>query len=62
MVNHLKVPLVTQFRNKDVALGGQGAPGPCERWLLHGRRFLNLGGTANFTVGKRPGCSCATWH
>ena len=55
MVNHLKVPLVTQFRNKDVALGGQGAPlVPGERWLLHGHAaFLNLGGMANLTVGKR---------
>jgi len=56
MVSHLKVPLVTQFRNKDLALGGQGAPlvpfG--ERWLLHGHAaFLNLGGMANLTVGKR---------
>ena len=65
MVSHLKVPLVTQFRNKDVALGGQGAPlvpfG--ERWLLHGHAaFLNLGGMANLTVGKAMDVQVCTWR
>lgn len=54
IASYLKVPLVTQFRNKDVALGGQGAPlvpfG--EKQLFpKDQMFLNLGGIANLTCG-----------
>ncbi|MEM7039305.1 MAG: anhydro-N-acetylmuramic acid kinase, partial [Bacteroidota bacterium] len=55
MVRYLDCPLVCNFRNKDVAHGGQGAPlvpfG--EKWLFPDyRHFLNLGGFANLTVGE----------
>lgn len=56
MVSYLTVPLVTQFRYKDMALGGQGAPlvpfG--EKHLLAQKTvFLNLGGIANLTCGEQ---------
>lgn len=52
MVSYLPCPLVTNFRNKDVAIGGQGAPlVPLgEHYLFpHHRLFLNLGGFSNLT-------------
>ena len=53
MASHLACPLVCDFRTKDVALGGQGAPlvpfG--EKFLFNEYDFcLNLGGIANISV------------
>jgi anhydro-N-acetylmuramic acid kinase len=48
------LPCVGDFRTKDVALGGQGAPlVPFVEWLLtppEGAVWLNIGGIANITV------------
>lgn len=68
LVTYLPCPLVANFRNKDVALGGQGAPlvpfG--EKYLFpENRLFLNLGGFSNLTVAQADGdrvafdvCAC----
>ncbi|MDW8333495.1 MAG: anhydro-N-acetylmuramic acid kinase, partial [Bacteroidia bacterium] len=55
---HLPCVLVTRFRNKDVALGGEGAPlvpfGETALFPEH-RAFLNLGGIANLTLTDAQG-------
>ena len=51
-----KVPVVSDFRPRDMAVGGQGAPlVPYAEWVLFHRddrtsAFLNIGGIANITV------------
>lgn len=55
MVIHLPCPLVTNFRNKDVAMGGEGAPlvPMGEKYLLPDfKLFLNLGGFSNLSFGE----------
>ena len=52
-----RLPVVTDLRALDVALGGQGAPiVPIgEKLLLNGfQYFLNLGGIANISINKDP--------
>jgi anhydro-N-acetylmuramic acid kinase len=53
----LEMPVVHDFRAKDIALGGEGAPlTPATDWLLYrhkvgeGSALVNLGGIANVTL------------
>ncbi|MEQ8762494.1 MAG: anhydro-N-acetylmuramic acid kinase [Planctomycetota bacterium] len=56
LAERLGVPVVSDFRPRDLAAGGQGAPlVPMAEWLLRrpetgARLFLNLGGMANVSV------------
>ena len=55
IASYLSCPIVTNFRTKDVALGGQGAPlVPLgEHYLFPpGLLFLNLGGFCNLAAGN----------
>jgi len=61
LAERLGVPVVSDFRSRDVAAGGEGAPlVPRADRLLFSRTdgpraLLNLGGIANFTVVPRRG-------
>jgi anhydro-N-acetylmuramic acid kinase len=60
MASHLPAPLVTGFRQRDMALGGQGAPlVPFGEWYLMPdyELFLNLGGIANLSFLPRSEAS-----
>ncbi|WNJ21424.1 anhydro-N-acetylmuramic acid kinase [Pontibacter sp. G13] len=55
VASYLPCPLVSNFRNKDIALGGQGAPliSLGEKYLFPDYPlFLNLGGFSNVTFGS----------
>lgn len=59
------ITTVADFRRRDMAVGGQGAPlAPllhrnCFRSSNHDRVVLNLGGISNITVLNRDGSCCA---
>ncbi len=60
LTSQTRIPVVTDFRNKDISLGGQGAPlAPAFHRFLFGKHsqnisIVNIGGMANLTVlGKK---------
>lgn len=56
IASHLNACVITNFRAKDVALGGQGAPlAPGAEDHLYGTYnvFLNLGGICNITIDEK---------
>ncbi len=56
MASILRLPVITDLRNTDVALGGQGAPivPIADRYLLKEYDFcLNIGGIANITYNQK---------
>ncbi len=61
MAERIGVPVIADFRSRDVAAGGEGAPlvPRADRLLFAGddgpRVLLNIGGIANFTVVPRRG-------
>jgi anhydro-N-acetylmuramic acid kinase len=63
IAERLGVPVVSDFRSRDVAAGGHGAPlVPCADRLLFARSdgpraLLNLGGIANFTAVPARGAA-----
>ena len=54
--NKIKIPVVTNFRDKDVAMGGQGAPIGCyyHKYLINKinqkAAIVNIGGVTNITI------------
>ncbi|MDW8465374.1 MAG: anhydro-N-acetylmuramic acid kinase [Chloroherpetonaceae bacterium] len=58
IANRVGVPVISDFRVADVAMGGEGAPlAPYLDWLLYGKQpigrvLLNIGGIANLTALK----------
>lgn len=58
IANRVGVPVISDFRVSEVAMGGEGAPlAPYLDWLLYGqapigRVLLNIGGIANLTALK----------
>ncbi len=56
IAQHIRIPVVTDFRSQDIAAGGQGAPlAPCfHQAAFHSseeqRAIINIGGISNITV------------
>ncbi|MEM6766724.1 MAG: anhydro-N-acetylmuramic acid kinase [Bacteroidota bacterium] len=62
LVSYLDCPVITNFRNKDIAMGGEGAPlVPLGEHFLYRNHslFLNLGGFANLGFDRKGFDVCA---